>query len=430
MSLSRLKHWTVLISTFLAGQGSVQLVNLISGFLLLRWMSVEAYAQYSVAFGFQNTLGMLVDVGFSGSIVALVGDRISDKEVVGAYIRSAKHFRNQLFAIIIPIAALAFPLVTAKQNWDWMTQLLLFSSVVGSLFFQGWVGYYSAPLLMHQQMKAIYSPQIISSFCRLIVCYILYLASALSSWTNAWVSSAVVAVNGCIYRQRAKPFFAEPVKSNGQIQREMLKYISPLIPGVVFTAFQGQISLLLITWFGQSQSIAEVAALGRLGQLFTILGSFNSMIIAPYIAKVAPQQLARRYFQILSLALAISATLCLIGFLFPQSLLWLLGNKYQNLGVEVSWMIAGACVNYVGGVMWTMHSARKWIYWWGSFAYIGLLLVTQILCLIFMDLSTTLNVIYFSFITTTAVLLIHIAAGAYGFMYGEKTWRKKASATD
>jgi len=73
---------TALIFRFLAGQGSVQVLNLVSGFYYCA--KVEAYAQYSVAFGFQNTLGVLVDLGISGSIVALVGDR-SDKEIVGTF---------------------------------------------------------------------------------------------------------------------------------------------------------------------------------------------------------------------------------------------------------------------------------------------------------------------------------------------------------
>ena len=149
---SHYKRWTALISIFLAGQGSVQILNLISGFLLLRWLSIEAYAQYSVTFGFQSTLSMLIDLGFSSSIVALVGDRGSDKEVVGTYIRSAKHFRNRLFAVIIPLAAIAFPLIASKQHWDWTTQLLLFVSLVSSLFFQGWMSYYSAPLLINQRI--------------------------------------------------------------------------------------------------------------------------------------------------------------------------------------------------------------------------------------------------------------------------------------
>jgi hypothetical protein len=119
-------------------------------------------------------------------------------------------------------------------------------------------------------------------------------------------------------------------------------------------------------------------------------------------------------------ASVISIALCGIAFLFPDPLVWILGSKYQNLRVETGWIVAGACVNYVNGVMWTIHSARKWIYWWGTGLYIGLLLATQLICVSFMTLNTTLNVIYFSLITTVAVTLVHIANGVYGFIYGPR----------
>lgn len=417
-SSSRWQRWVGLISRFLAGQGTVQLINLITGFLLLRWMSVEAYAQYSVAFGFQSTLGMLIDLGFSGSIIALVGERSTDIEVVGRYVRSARHFRTRLFVVLLPLAAIAFPLFMSKHHWPLLTQALLFISIGIALYFQGWVSFYSTPLLIKQRVNQYYRPQIISAVGRNIFCLILYLASALSSWATAWVNSAVIAINGLLYRKETKNLIAEPVDSDIQANLEMLRYLSPLIPGIIFIAFQGQISVLLITWFGQTRSVAEVAALGRLGQVFLILGAFNAVIVNPYIARLARSYLVRRYLQIVGTATVISIAICVIAFLFPDPFLWILGPKYQNLRTEVSWLLAVSCLNYVGGVMWTIHSARKWIFWWGTIAYIGLLLTTQAICVSVMDLSTTLNVIYFSLITSAVVMLIHIATAAYGFVFG------------
>lgn len=414
MNFSSFKRWTALILRFLAGQGSVQVLNLVCGFLLLRWLSVEAYAQYSVAFGFQNTLGVLVDLGISGSIVALVGDRGSDKEIVGTYIQSAKHFRNRFFAVIIPLAAIAFPLITSKHNWDLTTQLLLFISVASSLFFQGWVSFYSAPLLINQRLRQFYQPQIISSFGRLLIYFILHVASALTSWASAWVSSAMFAVTGFLYRQATTPLITEPKNSNHKFNREMIHYFSPLIPATIFTAFQGQISLALITIFGQTQSIAEVAALGRLGQLFFILSSFNSIIIGPYIAKVAQRNLTIKYFQILGSAVIVAVILCLIAFLFPQPLLWVLGPKYQNLRAEVGWVVVTASFTYVANTLYQMNSNRKWIYWWASAFDITVKVVVQIICIYVIDFSTTINVIYFSLIVAASSAFINFIIGIYG----------------
>lgn len=415
---TRYKRWAGLISVFLAGQGSVQILNLVSGFLLLRWLSVEAYAQYSVAFGFQTTIGILIELGFAGSIIALVGDRGADKQVVGTFVRSAKHFRSRLFAIVIPIAAIVFPAVVSQQKWNWTTQLLLFASIVSSLSFQGWVSYYSAPLLINQQLKQYYQSQVICSFGRIILCFFLQLLSVLTSWTTAWVNSAVIAFNGWSYRQAAKPFITEPSSSNTEFNSKMLRYLSPLFPSIVFAAFQGQIALLIITLFGETESVAEVAALGRLGQLFFILAAFNSVVIEPYFAKLAHQYFVRRYFQIVGTAILVATVLFGFAFFFPEPLLWILGAKYQHLRIEIRWIVATACVGYVDGVIWTIHSSRKWLYWWGTIANIVSVLATQIICVIFMDLSTTINVIYFSLATTIVVMLVHIANGIYGFIFG------------
>jgi O-antigen/teichoic acid export membrane protein len=415
---SRAQRWVGLITSFLAGQGTVQLLNLFAGFLLLRWMSVEAYAQYSVAFGFQSTLGMLVDLGFSGSIIALVGERSSDLSVVGRYVRSARYFRNRLFVVFLPLAIIGFPLFISKHHWPWSTQVLLMISIGLALFFQGWVSFYSTPLLIKQNINRYYRPQIITALGRNVFCVVLYLASALTSWATALVSSAVIVVNSLIYRKETKQLVHEPDKSDLKANSEMLRYISPLIPGIVFTAFQGQISVLLITWFGQTRSVAEVAALGRLGQVFLILGAFNAVIVNPYVARVARPNLGPRYLQFVGAATVISIIVCVIAFLFPDPFLWTLGPKYRNLRTEVSWLLAVSGLNYVGAVMWTIHSARRWIFWWGTFAYIGVLLITQAVCVSVMDLSTTLNVIYFSLITSSAVMLIHIATGVFGFIYG------------
>jgi hypothetical protein len=229
-----------------------------------------------------------------------------------------------------------------------------------------------------------------------------------------------IAFNGISYRYSAAKFIDKTEKNDPAISKEMLSYISPLIPGVIFTAFQGQIALALISVMGQTQNIAEVAALGRLGQIFVLLGAFNGIVIEPYISKVNRKDLSKRYFQILGMTIVVASMICVIGFAFPQPLLWLLGSKYQNLETEVGWVVAGACLNYVGGVMWTMNSARKWIYWWVSFAYIGMVIITQLGCLILMDLSTTLGVIHFSLISTLAVVFIMIAQAIFGFRYGVK----------
>lgn len=415
---ARLRRWAGLLTSLLAGQGAVQLLNVVTGFFLLRWLSVEAYAQFSIAFGFQSTLQWLAELGAGHSIVALTGDRGADRKTVGRYIRSALHFRKRLLLAVIPLAAVAFPLMTAKHDWGWGVQALLFVSVVGAVVFQGRASYYATPLLIHRRLGRFYRPQIFTAIGRLAVCFFLHLTSLLTSWTTAWTNSAVIAVQGWFYRRRSREWASVPRRSDPGCDREMRDYILPQLPWLIFTAFQGQISLLLATVFGQTRNIAEIAALGRLGQLFLILSTANSVLVAPYIAKVDGAKLARRYLQILCFAVAISLSLTVGAFAFPDPLLWILGAKYQNLRLEIGWAVAVACVGYVNTVMMTMHSARKWVYWWWGILHIFVVLAAQAACILLLDLSSTFNVLYFSLISSGATLAALILGGAYGFSYG------------
>ena len=81
----------------------------------------------------------------------------------------------------------------------------------------------------------------------------------------------------------------------------MFKYLSPLLPSIAFNAFLGQITIFIASYFGKSQNIAEVSALGRLSQIFVFLATFNSVIVAPYSAKCDASLRSRRYWQLLEM---------------------------------------------------------------------------------------------------------------------------------
>ena len=409
----RALKWTRLLSQFLTGQIVIQALNFLTGFLLLRWLSVTAYAQFSVAFAFQSTLGMLIDLGFSGSIVALVGSRGGDADIVGRYIRSARHFRNRMFVVMLGVSVIAFPLVTRNQHWPVSTKIFLFGAILASLFFQGWA-MYAAPLLINGRIKEFYQAQIFAAAGRLCCCFVLFETAALSAWTAAWVAAAALAVTGLLYRRKSEHLISEPYRSDSVFNKEMLGYLVPLMPAVVFTALQGQITILLIACFGKTETIANIAALGRLGQLFLIFGAFNSVVIEPYFAKLSPSRLFTRYAQTIVIAIATASFIAVVAFLFPQPLLWVLGSKYQGLGEYIGWVVGIACLNYIAGVLFTINSARKWRFWWYACLEIPLLLIVQAAALTLTDIGTMKGAIAFSLVTNIGWLLTHLIVGIYG----------------
>ncbi len=410
-----LRRWSGRLLSFFLGQGAMQALNLITGFLLVRWMTKETYAQYSVAFGFQSTVGVLVDLGFSGSIVALVGSRGGDPAVVGAFIRSAKHYRRLLFATVVPVAAVVFWWMAGRQGWDHTTRALLFGSVVVALWVQGWAAYYGAPLLIHHRLGAFYRAQIESAAARLGGSLFLQWIGRLNAVTSAWLSCLSLLLCAWFYQRSATPYVQEPARPDPAANREMTRFLAPVIPGTIFYALQGQLTLFLITFFGRSQNIAEVAALGRLTQVLIMLGAFNGVVIEPYVARLHHSQLPRRYPLLLGGGILVAAALALFAFAFPGPLLWLIGEKYAHLQHEFSWSILAWGLNYIGGLMWLMHAARKWVFWWHTALTCTLLTLSQFLGVWWFDLSTTLGIFQFSMLTGAANILAHTAGGIFGY---------------
>lgn len=411
----RWQRWRGRVMALFAGQLAVQLLGFVSGMLLLRWMSVNAFAQYGVAFGFQCMLGMFVDLGFSGSIVSLVGSRGDQPEVIGGYIAAARWWRRLLMSVVVPVAAVAFYYINNRQGWSATSGAILFSCIIIGLYVAGWNAWASAPLLIHQCVSVMYWTQIAGAVARLAACAVLFALGSLSAVTLTIVNTAVSAWLAWSYWHAARPFFQEPQKSDVGIRQEMRRYLAPLLPTIIFYALQGQLSTLLISYFGKSQSVAEVAALGRLGQLFTLLGAFQGTLVVPYFAKLARELLPSRYILALGASLVLAAGLSLAAFLFPEPLLWLLGAKYHHLHAEIGWMVMGNSITFVGSVIWCIHSARKWVFWSGSLFYIGIITLTQILFVACFDLGSTLHVLYLGVATSVAVLIAQFVIAWIGF---------------
>ncbi len=402
------------LAGFFLGQGSVQALNLLTGFLLLRWLGVEQYAIYTLLAGFQATMGVLVEMGLGNSLVGLLAGR-TDKATLGGYIRSANHYRNLFFLIAAPVMAAAFLWLFLRQGWAWELGLVLMLALLANTFFLSWNNYYSMPFLIRHDMSGLYWLQTVFAALRLGVCWALHLGGAISTAAVAWITALATTAVGLARRKQAAPFLEEPKNPDPEKNQEALKLIRPMIPATLFFAFQGQISIYLISFFGRQESIAEVGALGRISQIFVMLGAFNGVFIAPQIAKTARALLARKYLLIFFAASALCVLGTLGAFVAPQYLVWLLGEKYLDLSPLMGWLILSSSLAYLTNVLFSMHSARKWIFSWGVWAYILSVLVSQCIMLCFMNLSTTYSVVLFGIYSNAASFIVQVVWGFYAF---------------
>lgn len=418
----RLLH---LLASFLLGQAAVQGISVVIGIYLVRSLSIRSYAEFGLALGFQSTAAILMDLGFAGTVIPLVGERASDREVVGRYVRGAKSLRDRTFWMFSPLVAVFFLVITHRQGWEWPVQLGLLASVLVALYSSSSMAYYSAPLFLHRRMRDFYVPQTISSACRLLFYLALNALGALNSLAAAGGNALNVAVNGYLLKNRGSQFIDLPRHDQPEVRKEILLYVMPAMPAILLGAFHGQIALLLISIFGKTVNIAQVSALSRLAQLFNLLMTFNVIIIEPYVSRLPREKLLHSYFRFVALAMAGGVLLTTFAFFVPGAFLWILGSKYEELRSLIGWVVLTACINYVAGLIWIMNRSRKWVFWRGTVAEISLLALVQIGFLVLVGVRNTREAIFFNFASSFCYVVAHAYVASYGF----STYRRDRQKT-
>jgi O-antigen/teichoic acid export membrane protein len=292
--------------------------------------------------------------------------------------------------------------------------LFLAVSVLVTVQFQAWASYYEVPLLLNNRLVSYYSPQIGAAILRLACAFVLYYAHAISSTTMVIVNTMSIVVMGLSYRYLARVWIEVPRTLSKEHAREMIRFLTPLVPGTVYQSLQGQVSLFLITAFGHIGEVAEVAAVGRIGQLFLLLNTSNGVLVGPLFAKTPRELFMKRYVYCLGAAGAVALLVAASARLCPALYLLLLGAKYGGLTTQVQLVVYASAIGYFAGAMWSVAVARKWIFWWSGSLQIVLLSLIQVVCVAFLPLNTSEGVLEMGIFTAfgaLAVQIVHVIQG-------------------
>jgi O-antigen/teichoic acid export membrane protein len=419
------------LSTFIGGQSAVQLLNAATGLLLLRLMSKPDFAIYAIALGIQGTISILTDIGFGGAILGLVGTRYQDRALLGSYIRTASHLRRVLLLIVTVAAVLIALIFRNVGNQAHGRQELIFISlaVLVTVQFQAWASYYEIPLLLNNKLVSYYSPQVAAAALRIISSVVLYYCHFISSFTVIAANTLSIVVMGVSYRFMARRWIDVPRAASKVHGREMVRFLMPLLPGTVYQALQGQISLFLIAVFGHVSQIAEVAAAGRIGQLFLLLNSSNGVLVTPFFAKTPRSLFRKRYGYAMCAVGAVAILVAVSAKLFPGPYLLLLGAKYSNLTPQIQLVVYASAIGYFAGAMWSVAVARKWIFWWSGSLQMVLLVLIQLVCIVFLPLNTSEGVLKMNIYTAFGALSVQILHVIQGFSVHAKAEASEAIAS-
>lgn len=392
-----------LLASFGALQGGVQLTSALSGFILVRVLDKRDFAAYTIATSMQVILNLLTDSGIGTGLNALGGRVWQQRDALSRLVSTAFAFRRQLAWVAVPVGAV-FSLWLLRQNgMPWFKGLALALAVVLGLWGMWTTSIYAVPLRLHGRYLAVQKAELLAALLRLVLIGGLALAflNALLAVLVFVISSALQAV---LLLHEAGAVVDRGAPVDVQQRMELAALVRKQFFSTAFFAFQGQITVWLISVFGTVEKVAEVGALGRLAIIFVLVGSVMNGMVSPTFARCDSLSRLKKQFTTTLIAYCVFAGLILCAsFTLPREILWILGEKYSGLTKELPWLVANGIVAGLTSVFYGLASARGWIWhaWVSPLATIAL----QGVLLKTLDLSEVKAALMFGFFSLVPTLL-------------------------
>lgn len=381
-------------------------MQLATGFLLINCLSKEDYATFAIVVAIQSTTGVLVEMGITSSLTALIGTDFEDRSIVGRFMAACKIYRDRLLVLGGVFLLGIFYMAAPDYGWEGGLWLVLWFSVVSALIFQAMGAIYGCVFLMHDRLKEMYVISVASALFRVIMIVGVYLAGYLSAPVALIFGALQMCISGWGAREFAKPYMVRPARGEdlSSEKKAILSQALPRAPSNIFYAFEGQITIFVIGILGATSSVAELGAISRLGMLFILFRRAGGIIVGPYFAKLQAEQVFSRA----SGFILGSAVFCLITsaftYLFPELPLLLLGSEYSHLKYEVFLMIFASSLSIITITTFSICVARKYIFPWFSIVDLGPVSAAMIAGFFIWDLSVLTNALYYTISMAVAKL--------------------------
>lgn len=381
--------------SFVALELIIQALTLSIGFFLVRSLTKNEYALYTVANSMQSAMALVVDSGISVGILAIGGAIFGERYIFSQLIKTATKLRKIFLGFGLLIIAPLTTWLLLKNNASGMTAISIALLIVIGGCFQVLQGPQLVIVRLARLQNKLQTANLISALFRGIFLVSFFLLATLTASLSIFSAVVALAFQTLALTKLAKPYLDKSATHNTEHQRELIITVKKVLPGSVYALFQGQIAIALLSIFGNNDSVADLGALGRIGMIFAVVSSVMANIIIPRFAQIKQDQLKSKYSLILGIYILFGLIVTGIAMIFPGLFLWILGEKYSQLKGEVILIVISSLLSSLNGYMWSLNAARGWLI--SPFISVGLGLFTQLIMMVIFGVSTVKSMLIISF---------------------------------
>ena len=404
-------EWGKLISITGGAQVTVQAIGLLSGLLIIRTLSTQEYAVYTIANTLLGTLVMLANNGISVGVMFQAGKVWNDKKSLGEILVTAFTLRKKIayLGLIIAIPLLGFLLLYNGSTW--LMSLVIIAAIIPSFIAELSRDLLIIPSKLHQDVIPIQKNQIAVNLGRFMLTLSIFIFPL--SFMALLATGISQLIGNISLRKISTKYVIWKSKESIDVRKKLISTIKRVIPENLYYSFSGQITIWLLTIFGTTTSLASIGALSRISMILTLIGLVSGILIIPRFARFSNSGslLLRRYIQVQILLLILLGLIIGIVYNFSDSILWILGENYQGLNYELLLTIIGGCLNILAGVVCDLYSSRGYIMHPAYTITISILLI--IIGILINDVSSLKGVLMMNIFVAGGIFLTHNIYGFY-----------------
>lgn len=360
INYARAVEWGKLITITGSAQTAIQVIGFLSGILVIRLLSTQEYALFTLANTMLGTMTMLADSGITNGIMAESGKVWQDEKKLANVLATGLSMRKQfgIISLLVTLPVLCYLLMLHGASWPMM--VLIAASTIPAFFAALSDSVLEIVPKLHQEIKPLQRNQVEVSIGRLLL-------NGLFLFAFPYTALALIA-NGIprIYGNRKLRTLSAHYISFGTpdpiVRKSVMKGVWRTLPIVVYHCISGQISIWLISIFGATENISQLGALSRIAVPFGILGAIFSTLIIPRFARMAENndKLLSRFLMTQLITLGAGSTLLFLIWLCSNSLLWVLGKNYYGLNHELVILGAINCAGIMSTICSQLNLSRGW----------------------------------------------------------------------
>lgn len=417
--LSRWFKWARRLAAYSGAQGIVLGVNALSGFLLVRGMSKEQYAWFTIANSLQATISVMSDSGL-GSAMMAVGGRVSHDET--QFVRVMRVAQQMKLEFMLLASVIVLPMgcwMLTRNDSSFLVACAVSALVVLTGLAAGEGAVLATMSKMRRNVPLLVKADLSLGFVRLVA-----ISAGLLSGLNAVLAVAATTVSQwiqVIVLRRGSSLRRDVVESGeDDYKRQLRVVVRSLFPLSLFACVQGHLTTWILSFFAGASEVADVGALSRLGIIFSFVALPVTQLIFPVISTERNSSRIKRLTAVaLIVAIVPAVLLCVLCVGFSEQVLWVLGSQYAGLKLELVCYVGAQVVGSVATVIWSLAYARGWVRL--AWIQIPLTLAVQAVAAFCMNLSDVRQVIMFSSISNV------IGIGVGGLLIWQGTQGLKSS---